>query len=100
MRRGAQGLMAIVEGEMNLDPFSAKLFVFCNRGRTIIKAVAREGNVFILLVKHIEKARFIWPSDLTMDCVQLTAQQVSWLLDGYDLTHFKGHSRLPHHTLL
>ena len=77
MRKGAQGLMAIVEGEMHLDPFSAKLFVFCNRARTIIKMVAWDGNGFILLIKRIEKARFKWPRDLPLDCVQLSARQVS-----------------------
>lgn len=89
MRKGAYGLVAIVEGEMHLDPFSSKLFIFCNNARTIIKAVAWDGNGFILLVKRIEKARFKWPRDLPLDCVQLSAQQVSWLMDGYDLTYLQ-----------
>ena len=45
-----------------------------------------------LLMKHIEKARFKWPHHLPLDCVQLNAQQVSWLIDGYDLTLAQGHS--------
>ncbi len=39
MRKSINGLVAIVEGEMALDPFSASLFVFCNRGRTLVKMV-------------------------------------------------------------
>ena len=31
MRKAINGLVAIVEGEMELDPFNAALFVFCNR---------------------------------------------------------------------
>ena len=100
MRKQANGLVAIVEGEMNLDPFSSKLFIFCNNARTIIKLVAWDGNGFILLMKRIEKARFKWPHNLPLDCVPLNAQQVSWLIDGYDLTLVQGHSTLPHHTVL
>ena len=100
MRKQANGLVAIVEGEMNLDPFSSKLFIFCNSARTIIKVVGWDGNGFILLMKRIEKARFKWLHHLPLDCVQLNAQQVCWLIDGYDLTLLQGHSSLPHHTVL
>ena len=100
MRKAINGLVAIVEGEMNLDPFSSKLFIFCNNARTIIKMVGWDGNGFILLMKRIEKARFKWPMHLPLECVQLNAQQVSWLMDGYDLTLLQGHSELPSHTIL
>ena len=100
MRKSISGLVAIVEGEMELDPFSAKLFVFCNKASTILKLVGWDGNGFILLMKRIEKARFKWPHHLPLKCVLLNAQQVSWLIDGYDLTLLQGHSVLPHHTVL
>lgn len=44
MRKSINGLVAIVEGEMALDPFSASLFVFCNRARTLVKMVGWEGR--------------------------------------------------------
>ncbi len=100
MRKSINGLVAIVEGQMNLDPFSSKLFVFCNSARTIIKMVGWEGNGFILWMKRIEKARFRWPVNLPIDQVELNARQINWLLDGYDLTLLQGHSSLPHHTVL
>ncbi|MEG1124814.1 MAG: IS66 family insertion sequence element accessory protein TnpB, partial [Citrobacter sp.] len=31
MRKSINGLMAIVDGNFQLDPFSEALFVFCNR---------------------------------------------------------------------
>lgn len=100
MRKSINGLVAIVEGEMNLDPFSSKLFVFCNTARTIVKLVGWEGNGFILWMKRIEKARFRWPINLPMETIELNTQQINWLLDGYDLTLLQGHSSLPHHTVL
>ena len=100
MRKSINGLVAIVEGEMDMDPFSSALFVFCNTNRTIIKLVGWDGNGFILWMKRIQKSRFRWPVDLPMDSIELTAQQVNWLFDGYDLIRLQGHVSLRHHTVL
>ena len=100
MRKAINGLVAIVEAEMELDPFNAALFVFCNRARAIVKMVGWEGNGFFLWMKRLEKSRFKWPLSMPLDVVQLNTQQVSWLFDGYDLTVMQGHSQLPHHTVL
>jgi hypothetical protein len=35
-----------------------------------------------------------------MDVIDLNAQQVNWLFDGYDLTLLQSHATLPHHTVL
>ena len=37
MRKSINGLMAIVEGGFNLNPFDGALFVFCNRNRDRVK---------------------------------------------------------------
>ena len=58
MRKAINGLVAIVEGEMELDPFNAALFVFSNRARTIVKKVGWEGNGFSIWMKRLEKSRF------------------------------------------
>ncbi len=100
MRKSINGLVAIVEAEMDLDPFSAALFAFCNRKRRLVKMVCWEGNGFVLWMKRLEKTRFKWPLTLELDVVELNAQQVNWLLDGYDLTLMQGHAVLPHHTVL
>lgn len=100
MRKAINGLVTIVEAEMKLDPFSSRLFVFCNNNRTIVKCVYWEGNGFALWMKRMEKNRFQWPHQLHLDVIDLNAQQVNWLFDGYDLTLMQGHVSLPHHTVL
>lgn len=100
MRKSINGLVAIVEGEMALDPFNSALFVFCNTSRSLVKMVGWEGNGFVLWMKRIDKARFRWPIHLPMEQIELTAQQINWLFDGYDLTQLQGHASLPHHTVL
>ena len=100
MRKAINGLVTIVESEMKLDPFSSSLFVFCNNNRTLVKCVYWEGNGFALSMKRMEKSRFQWPHHLHLDIIDLNAQQINWLFDGYDLTLMQGHASLLHHTVL
>ena len=39
LRRGIDGLAAMVQQQFNLDPFSNTLFLFCGRRRDRIKAL-------------------------------------------------------------
>lgn len=81
MRKAINGLVAMVEGELELDPFSADLFIFCNRARNLVKMIAWEGNGFVLWMKRLEKSRFKWPLSMPIDVLQLNTQEINWLLD-------------------
>jgi len=67
MRKAINGLVRIVAGEMELDPFSADLFIFCNRARTLVKMVSSEGNGLVLWMKRLEKSRIKWPLSMSID---------------------------------
>ena len=45
MRKAINGLVALVEGEMEFDPFRAALFVFCNRSRSIVEMIGWKAAV-------------------------------------------------------
>lgn len=94
MRKSINGLSAIVEQEMSLNPFSETVFVFCNRGRDKIKILCWEKNGFILWYKRLEKQRFHWPIGANQEVVTLTGEQLNWLLDGFDIWSNKPHARL------
>lgn len=47
-RKQANGLAAIVEGELEMSPFADALFLFINRARTSIKALYWDRNGFCL----------------------------------------------------
>jgi transposase len=95
MRKAINGLVAMVEGELELDPFNADLFIFCNRSRNLVKMIAWEGNGFVLWMKRLEKSRFKWPLSMPIDVLQLNTQEINWLLDGYPLTITQGNGQLP-----
>ncbi len=90
MRKSMNGLSILVEQEMDLSPNMDALFVFCNRGRDKIKLLCWERNGFIVWYKRLEKQRFRWPkADTTLN---LTGQELNWLLDGFDIFNNQPHS--------
>ena len=74
LRRGIDGLAALVQQEFSLDPFTNTLFLFCGRRRDRIKALYWEGNGFVLLYKRLESGIFQWPRNES-EARALTPQQ-------------------------
>ena len=81
MRKGIDGLAAIVQGKLLLDPFSKALFLFCGRNRSKMKDRLWEGDGFLLLYKRLDNGCFRWPRNETEAC-KLTTQQIRWLMEG------------------
>lgn len=87
MRRGRNGLAALVREAMGEDPFAAQtLYVFVGRRYDSVKILGFDRNGFALWSKKIESdERFHWPRRLDEPVISLSAQQLNWLLDGYDV---------------
>ena len=81
LRRGIDGLAAMVQKQFNLDPFTNTLFLFCGRRRDRIKALYWEGDGFVLLYKRLESGSFQWPRKES-EARSLTSQQYRWLMEG------------------
>ena len=47
MRKGIDGLAAIVQGKLLLDPFSRSLYLFCGRNRSKIKGLLWEEDGYM-----------------------------------------------------
>ena len=92
-RKQINGLAALVQDELALDPFSEKLFVFTNRRRDRVRILYWERSGFVLWMKRLERERFHWPRG-EGPTVTLTGQEVNWLLDGFDLSRWRPHQRL------
>ena len=92
-RKNINGLAALVEHDLALDPFASAVYVFGNRRRDRVKILGWSRNGFWLLQKRLESERFIWPRD-NQRVMELTVQQLHWLLDGIDLAAMRGHEIL------
>lgn len=83
MRKGFDGLAAIVQTALSENPFSGHLFVFRGRRGDRIKILWWDGDGLCLYAKRLERGRFIWPR-AESGRVALTHAQLSMLLEGID----------------
>lgn len=95
-RAGINGLAARVERDMVLSPLSGALFLFGNKQRDKIKILYWDATGFALWQKRLEAARFAWPKRWSDTVISLTAEQLQWLLAGYDITAMKPHKSLSY----
>ncbi len=83
MRKGFDGLAALVQLKLREDPFSGQLFVFRGRRGDRIKMLWWDGDGLCLFAKRLERGRFVWPR-AEDGVVHLTHAQLSMLLEGID----------------
>ncbi|ABK13568.1 IS66 family insertion sequence element accessory protein TnpB [Paraburkholderia sp. 22099] len=88
-RKSINGLAAIVEQSMKLDPFEQAVYVFSNQRRDRIKMLLWDRNGFWLLMKRLEQDRFVWPRKEAV--LKLRTEQLHWLLDGIDIEAMRAH---------
>ena len=97
LRKGFDGLMALVQNVIEQDPFSCHLFVFRNQRRDRLKILWWDKDGLAIFYKRLERGAYQFPTDpdvvaqrpLSQDAGQhrheIRADQLSLLLDGIDL---------------
>jgi transposase len=86
MRRGRNGLAALAREVMEHEVFSSALFLFVGRRFDALKILYWDRNGFALWYKVIEsREKFHWPRLLEEDVITLDVEQLTWLLEGYDV---------------
>jgi transposase len=83
LRRGFTGLSAIVQVQLEQDPFAGHVFVFRGRRGDLIKVLWWDGDGLCLFAKRLERGRFVWPR-ADGGTVSLTRAQLSMMLEGID----------------
>lgn len=89
MRKSFRGLLALTEAVLRQEPASGHWFVFVNRRRDLMKILAWDGSGFWIWYKRLERGRFQMPTVATggsLPGLELTAVQLSLILQGIDLT--------------
>lgn len=97
-RKSYRGLAAIVEQELGLNLFDGGLYAFTNRQRNKIKLLFWEDNGFVLYYKALAEEKFRWPRPAD-EVIALSGEQITWLLDGYDISLMQGHRKLRYKAL-
>ena len=100
MRRSIDGLAATIKQSFKLEPCSRNLFIFCGRRSDRIKALFWEGDGFVLLYKRLESSgKFQWPRK-ACEALQITPQQLRWLLEGLSIEQPKAVKKVGERTFI
>ena len=94
MRKGFDGLKALVEAELGCDPLSGHLFVFRSRRGDRLKILYWDRDGLAVWAKRLEAGRFSWPrvrEDQRQ--VELLPAELAMLLEGIDLANIKRQPR-------
>jgi transposase len=86
MRKGIDGLRALVEEALKKDPYGGHLFVFVGKSKDKVKILFWDRNGFVLYLKRLERGRFQLPVvNEHRKHVSMEPAQLAMLLDGIDL---------------
>ena len=100
MRKQINGLSTLVSDSMAMDPFLDCLFVFCNQRRDLLKCIYWDKTGFAMWVKKLDAEKFIWPKKIESEVVHLSSQELSFLLEGYDILKMKKHKNLKYNKFI
>jgi len=81
MRKSFDGLSGLVREELQADPLSGALFVFCNRRRTMVKLLYWDDDGLALWYKRLEKGTFRLPGPQG-ETAQIDRRRLAMLLEG------------------
>lgn len=91
MRRGIDGLSAIVQQSLGQSPCTGSAFVFRNRAGNRLKLLFWDGNGVWLCQRRLHRGGFVWPK--IGDAAFLVSQaQWQWLVAGVDWQRLTGDS--------
>jgi transposase len=86
MRRGHDGLAAIVRNQWKLDLFGGHLFAFIGRRGDRCKVLFFDRGGLVLYYKRLERGKFRLPAMTPgATSVTLDATELAMLLDGIDV---------------
>ena len=86
MRKSIDGLCAIVEDKLHMDPRRSAIFLFCGRRSDRIKILMWEPDGFVLLYKRLSavQGRYRWPRNKD-EVRSLTWREFDWLMSCIDI---------------
>ena len=94
LRRGIDGLAAIVTQQFGAQLNEESLFLFCGRRTDRIKALYWSGDGYLLLYKRLSNGSFQWPRS-EAELRLLDPQAFRWLMEGLSMEQRTAGRSLP-----
>lgn len=83
MRKGFDGLAAVVATVLKKDPYCGHMFLFRGKQGGYLKVLYYDGSGLCLFAKRLERGKFVWPS-IVDAALTLTPAQLALLIEGID----------------
>jgi len=83
MRRGLDGLSAIVQQNLGHSPCTGSAFIFRNRAGNRLRLLLWDGNGVWLCQRRLHRGSFVWPK-VNDKVFELSQAQWHWLIAGVD----------------
>ncbi len=97
MRKGFNLLCGIVINELGKQIMQGDAFIFINKPRTHLKLLVYEQGGFTIFYRRLEKGAFEVPAfDLDAKSMQITSDQLQFILKGISLKEIKYRKRYQH----
>ena len=93
-RKGHDGLAALAQNELGLDPHSGLIVVFRSKRGDRIKVLVWDGSGLVLVCKRLEEGKFAWPA-VRDGVMRLSRAQFEALFDGLDWRRVYGRRVRP-----
>lgn len=101
MRKGFNMLCGIVVNELGRQVMGGDAFIFINKPRTHLKLLVFEQGGFTIFYRRLEKGAFEVPAfDLDAKSMQISSNQLNFILQGVSLQSIKYRKRYQHQRLL
>jgi transposase len=101
MRKGFNMLCGIVLNELGRQIMQGDAFIFINKPRTHLKLLVYEQGGFTILYRRLEKGAFEVPAfDLDAKSMQITSDQLHFILKGISLKEIRYRKRYQHQPVL
>jgi transposase len=82
-RKGHDGLAAVVQNQLGLDPHSGVVVVFRSKRGDRIKVLVWDGSGLVLTYKRLDEGKFAWPA-VQDGVMRLSRAQFEALFEGLD----------------
>ena len=97
MRKGFNLLSGIVLNELGRQVLQGDAFIFINKPRTHLKLLVYEQGGFTIFYRRLEKGAFEVPAfNLDAKSMQITSDQLHFILKGIPLKQIKYRNRYQH----
>ena len=61
LRKAINGLVLIIESQMELFPYQEAIFVFCLKTKDKLKVIHWDKTGFVMWCKRSEQSKYAWP---------------------------------------